>query len=124
MGIRIYTLYSAAAAAAALATVQILAKGQITGISWGMYAAVGNGQASEVSSSAARQFATNNAQGILGIAICSVAAAATSIISANQFIAIAPGCRCNVGDIIYLHGTQLGAGGTITQTIQIFVQED
>lgn len=123
MPIRAYVLYSAAAAAAALTNVQILKPCEIVGVLFAQYAAVGNGSADELSLSAARQYGASGTQGILAVATHSVAAAATSPLASNTFVPFAPGCKLNTGDIVYLHGTQQGAGGTITRQVTLYVRE-
>lgn len=123
MAIRAYILYSAAAAAASLSTAQILRNGEIIGVNFSLYAAVGNGAASEVSMQAARQWGTAGAQGILATAVLSNAATGPSQLQGNHYIPLPRGCTVKVGDVLYLHATQLGAGGTITQSITVYVQE-
>lgn len=121
---RIYQLYSASAAAQSLSTIQVLKRCQVAAIIFSFYAAAGNGAASEISVQAARQWGTNNTTGILATAAHSVAAAATAVITSNQTVPFPPGTILEQGVIVYLHATQLGAGGTITQQIQIIVVED
>lgn len=123
MAIRAYQLYSASAAAASLATAQILKPCEIVGVNFSLYAAVGNGAAAELSSVAARQWGASGTQGILACAIISNAATGPEQLHANHYVPFAPGCKLNVGDIVYYHATQLGAGGTITCQIQLFVRE-
>lgn len=123
MAIRAYQMYSASAAAAALTTITILKPCEVVGVNFTMYAAVGNGAAMEVSQTAARQWGASATQGILATAACSNAATGPEQLHANHFVPFAPGCKLNTGDIVYLHGTQLGAGSTITCQVQLFVKE-
>jgi len=123
MGVRIYQLYYNGGAAANVANVQILRPSEVLCISFTGYAAVGNGSAAEVSTTAARQFATNNTQGILAIATISNAAAGVAQLHANQFVPFPPGCKLGTGDIVYLHTTQQGAGNIVTWTASIYVRE-
>jgi hypothetical protein len=123
MGVRIYQLYYSGGAAAAVAQVQVLRPSEVLCISFTGYAAVGNGSAAEVSTTAARQFATNNTQGILAIATLSVPAAGVGQLATNQFVPFPPGCKLGTGELVYLHTTQQGVGNNVTWTASIYVRE-
>lgn len=123
MPIRAYILYFSGAAAANCAQIQVVKSCEILNVNYSLYAAVNNGVAAEISIMAARQYGTNNTQGILAMAVISSAAASTAQLHANHFVPIPPGCRLNNGDFVYLHTTGLGGAGTAQTCVTLYVRE-
>lgn len=123
MPVRAYVLYFSGAAAQAVAQIQILKPCELLNLSFTLYAGVGNGSVCEISQMAARQYATNNTQGILGMAAVSNPAAGTGQLANNAFVPLPPGCKLNTGDLIYMHTTQAGAGGSTQCCAILYVRE-
>jgi len=123
MPIRIYQLYTAAAAAANMANVQLVKSAEIVAVSFSLVSVVNNGVAFELSVTAARQYGTNNTQGIIALAFVSNIAAQVAGLDRNHFIAIPPGCKLGTGEFLYLHGTQIGSAGTATCQLSIYCRE-
>jgi hypothetical protein len=76
----------------------------------------------ELSTNPSSQGTTNDAQGTVASSSANSAAGAISPLGINTFVAIA-GVEVKLGDTLYIHGLQLGAGATVPTNVYVYVQE-
>ena len=119
MAVRCYKLYTAGAAGASIQNLRIVRNGEIQCVHFEMSGAASQGLRVELSTNPASQATTNDAQGT--IASCGYNAG-TDLRTVNATIPI-PGLSVQVGDTLYLHGTQLGSGATVPTNVYVYIRE-
>lgn len=123
MSVRAYNLYFSGAAAAAVANVPVVRNGDVLGVNFAGYAAVGNGSWAEISTNPTRLGCTNDAAGPMAFAALSNAATGPEQLHESHFVPIPAGLTVKVGDKFYLHTTQKGSAGSVDWQVTIYVRE-